>query len=153
MCINSNWNNLILHFRITKLCIIWALQNSSALQMTFRIGPRGWHCSLLLFRQWTGTNIKKLILRKFMRMPKNLGADPFPDPTGHFWAPQVRPLSRPHVGHFGTSWSIFQFCRQWKVPSGAVLQTVSPLVARFVFLKSFAKLNSNFNYNFNLSWD
>ena len=31
--------------------------------------------------------IKKLILRKLLRTPKNLGVDNFPDPVGHFGAP------------------------------------------------------------------
>ena len=31
--------------------------------------------------------IKKLILRKLMGAPKDLGVDPFPDPVGHFGAP------------------------------------------------------------------
>ena len=34
-----------------------------------------------------GVRIKKLIKRKLMGTPKNLGVDTFPDPFGHFGAP------------------------------------------------------------------
>ena len=43
--------------------------------------------SVATFSHRRSARIKKLILRKLLRMPKNLGGDAFPDPVGHFGAP------------------------------------------------------------------
>ena len=43
--------------------------------------------SVATFSLRRSARIKKLILRKLLRMPKNLGVDTFPDPVGLFGAP------------------------------------------------------------------
>ena len=43
--------------------------------------------SVATFSHRRSARIKKLILRKLLRTPKNLGVDTFPDPVGHFGAP------------------------------------------------------------------
>ena len=42
---------------------------------------------MVTHQKWRSARIKKLILRKLLRMPKNLGVDTFPDPVRHFGAP------------------------------------------------------------------
>ena len=42
--------------------------------------------SVATFSHRRSARIKKLILRKLLRMPINLGVDTFPDPVGHFGA-------------------------------------------------------------------
>ena len=42
--------------------------------------------SVVYFSHRRSALIKKLILRKLLRLPKNLGVDTFPDPVGHFGA-------------------------------------------------------------------
>ena len=47
-----------------------------------------WHERAAFHRR--SARIKKLILRKLLRMPKNLGVVTFPEPVGHFgthWRP------------------------------------------------------------------
>ena len=46
--------------------------------------------SSITFPHRRNAQIKKLILRKLLRKPKNLGVDTFPDPVGHFEAPGGR---------------------------------------------------------------
>ena len=43
--------------------------------------------SVATYSHRRSARIKKLIKRKLLRMPKNLGVDTFPDPVGHFGAP------------------------------------------------------------------
>merc|ERR1711942_614120 len=43
--------------------------------------------SVVYFSHRRSARIKKLILRKLLRMPKNLRVDTFPDPVSHFGAP------------------------------------------------------------------
>ena len=43
--------------------------------------------SVATFSHRRSARIKKLIQRKLLRMPKNLGVDTFPDPVAHFGAP------------------------------------------------------------------
>ena len=43
--------------------------------------------SAAIFSHRRSARIKKLILQKMLRMPKNLGVNTFPDPVGHFGAP------------------------------------------------------------------
>ena len=62
--------------------------------------------SVATFSHRRDAKIKKLILRKLLWIPENLGVDTFPDP----------------IGHFGASWWILQVvrrCRQWASAPGA----------------------------------
>ena len=54
--------------------------------------PPFFFSSFATFSQRRSARIKKLVLKKLIRAPNNLGLDPFPDPIGHFGAPG---------GHFG----------------------------------------------------